>query len=196
MPSPVAPTYVDTVEACQLAVKDMSRRDAVAVDLEGIEMKRDRICIIQLGAKDVIYIIDIIALGEEAFEQGGLRKFLENPTIKKLVYDCRYDSICLAKQHNTILANPRDLQISYVFKVDNARMRFLPGFRRALEEMEYENEEAFPSPKNERKAVTKLDFDRRSPWAKQMHSEAVARPSSFLKKRSFSTNALSAMGRR
>jgi len=41
-----------------------------------------------------------------------------------------------------------------------------------------------------------LDFDRRSPWAKQMHSEAVARPSSFLKKRSFSTNALSAMGRR
>ena len=65
-----------------------------------------------------------------------------------------------------------------------------------IEEIEYENEEAFPSPKNGRKAVTKLDFDRRSPWAKQMHSEAVARPSSFLKKRSFSTNALSAMGRR
>eukprot|EP00944_MAST-04C_sp_MAST-4C-sp1_P003615 g3615.t1 len=67
-----------------------------------------------------------------------------------------------------------------------------------IEEAEYEAEEAFPSPSptTNRKAVAKIDFDRRSPWAKQMHSEAATRPSSLLKKRSFSTNALSALARR
>jgi len=89
----------------------------LAVDLEGLDLSRDgRITLLQMATATKVYLVDVLVLGPRAFEQ-GLRDLLEDPTVEKLMFDCRQDSDALFYQYvpPVTLRGVWDLQMAEVY---------------------------------------------------------------------------------
>lgn len=107
-------TNADTV--LKTCVEAMREADVVAVDCEGVMMSRTGpITVLQCATRDKIYLIDIQALGVQAFGargSGGVRDLLESREAPlKLMFDCRMDSDALFHQYDVRLENVMDVQI-------------------------------------------------------------------------------------
>lgn len=125
----------------------------VAVDLEGHDLCRNgRLAIVQLAVEDPacpVLLIDIVALGEDAFGHGGLRQLLENDAQHKIMYDPRTDADALFHLHQTRLAGVVDVQVLLVRFENRRNNRFLKGLSKAFD--------SYPKlSESERQAITAM----------------------------------------
>jgi exonuclease 3'-5' domain-containing protein 1 len=73
------------------------------------------------GPTGPVILIDILQLGQSAFDEGGLRALLESTSVTKLVFDGRSDADALFHLHGVRLANVCDCQVLCAFHHDHVR---------------------------------------------------------------------------
>lgn len=111
-------TYVTSVDQCARAVSSLSEFNRIAVDCEGVALSRTgRLCLLQLASPNQLFLIDLV--GDEPdharsmFEQGGLKRLLQNPKLYKVMHDCRHDSDALYHQFGVKLVSVIDTQVVF-----------------------------------------------------------------------------------
>jgi len=118
---------IDTLERLELALQHIKKYDVIALDTEGVDLGREgQVTVLQIGTVDKIYLIDILALGEQAFD-GGLRDILENEEVVKIMYDCRKDSDALYHLHKVTLKNVFDCQVADII-IRRNMTGMMPGY--------------------------------------------------------------------
>lgn len=104
----------------------------VALDCEGVNLgpERDSLTLVQLAFDDgTILIVDVLA------EPGllyGMRAFLEDPDVTKVVHDCRMDAAAIRAAAGIQLAGVFDTQVAYMGL--HPRSLALPGLHTVLDE--------------------------------------------------------------
>lgn len=112
---------VHTVAQCQAAVNKLSTSTHIAVDCEGVLLSRTgKLCLIQIANEEIVIIFDLVDSpqdggmhGKSLFENGGLKKLLEDEAIYKVMHDCRHDSDALYHQFNIKLSSVIDTQVAF-----------------------------------------------------------------------------------
>jgi exonuclease 3'-5' domain-containing protein 1 len=136
----VAPVLLDDAKACAKALGSLiDRAEPVAVDFEGVALSREgRLCLAQVASADEtepVFLIDIVALGAEAFSVGRLGELLASETLVKLFFDCRNDRDALLHQFGVSVNRVYDIQVVYCMRYDEIvghRIGRLRGLRAAL----------------------------------------------------------------
>eukprot|EP00929_Paragymnodinium_shiwhaense_P112242 TRINITY_DN80508_c0_g1_i1.p1 TRINITY_DN80508_c0_g1~~TRINITY_DN80508_c0_g1_i1.p1 ORF type:complete len:394 (+),score=22.97 TRINITY_DN80508_c0_g1_i1:68-1249(+) len=91
----------------------------ISLDCEGKDLGRDGVLsLVQAASPGAAYIFDVHATGGAAFDW-GLRSLLEDPSLMKLMFDCRNDADALQHLHNVHLRGVRDLQLLEVMTRDD-----------------------------------------------------------------------------
>lgn len=130
LPSPLPYTLVDSPETLAVFAKDVQENKHVmyAVDCEGVDLGPEgSVTVLQVATHSHVYIVDVLALGETAFKDGGLREILESPDIVKIMHDCRKDSAALFHRHGVHLQNVFDCQVADLF-VRRTLTGLMPGY--------------------------------------------------------------------
>jgi len=129
---PEEPCWIDELQDCRSVCDVLLQVDAIAVDVEGVDLGRaGEICIIQVSTRmRQVYLFDITTLGRAAF-RSGLKELLESVDVVKLFYDCRSDADALHHLHGVQLANVLDLQVLFTHQ-SGQRSGQLPGMAKAL----------------------------------------------------------------
>lgn len=136
VPKPIG-GLIDTKDGVRaLAAWLLAQTDLeVAFDAEGIDLSRDgRLCLLQLSDGATTWLVDVVVLGRDAFEDGGLKAVLESESILKVGYDGRADSDALCGQFDVRMANLYDVQIASCKRQDREqgrRDRFVHGLGKA-----------------------------------------------------------------
>ena len=131
---------IDSLKKCSEAMGALiDRAEPVAVDFEGIALSREgRLCLAQVVSADdsePVYLVDVVALGADAFGVGRLGELLSSETLVKLVFDCRSDREALRHQFGVALNQVYDIQVVYCMRCDEVaghRVGRLRGLRAAL----------------------------------------------------------------
>jgi exonuclease 3'-5' domain-containing protein 1 len=131
---------IDSLKTCAEAMGVLiDRAEPVAVDFEGIALSREgRVCLAQIASTDEsepVYLVDIVALGADAFGVGRLGELLSSETLVKLIFDCRSDREALQHQFGVALNQVYDIQVVYCMRCDEVaghRVGRLRGLRAAL----------------------------------------------------------------
>ena len=131
---------IDSLKTCAEAMGVLiDRAEPVAVDFEGIALSREgRLCLAQVASADEsepVYLVDVVALGADAFGVGRLGELLSSETLVKLVFDCRSDREALRHQFGVALNQVYDIQVVYCMRCDEVaghRVGRLRGLRAAL----------------------------------------------------------------
>ena len=131
---------IDSLKTCSEAMGVLiDRAEPVAVDFEGIALSREgRLCLAQVASADKsepVYLVDVVALGADAFGVGRLGELLSSETLVKLVFDCRSDREALRHQFGVALNQVYDIQVVYCMRCDEVaghRVGRLRGLRAAL----------------------------------------------------------------
>jgi hypothetical protein len=116
---------------------------AVAVDLEGVRLSRHgAIALLQMCLSTdprTVYIVDVIALGVNAFEVAthsgtSIRRVLEDPVIRKVFFDPRHDVDALYYQYGVVVENVFDLQLAEVAlrRARGLTVRYVVGLFKCL----------------------------------------------------------------
>ena len=114
---------IDSLKKCSEAMGALiDRAEPVAVDFEGIALSREgRLCLAQVVSADdsePVYLVDVVALGADAFGVGRLGELLSSETLVKLVFDCRSDREALRHQFGVALNQVYDIQVVYCMRCD------------------------------------------------------------------------------
>ena len=93
----------------------------VAIDFEGKNLCRDgELCLVQLAERDgPVILLDIVVMGQRAFEEGRLRELLECAHVRKIGFDGRADADALFHLHGCEMNNYYDLQVAFGVWKDN-----------------------------------------------------------------------------
>lgn len=95
---------IDSEEDLILGLESLSNYDMIAMDAEGVALSRvGPLTVITFvgidhehsaSAESTVFIVDVQILGERAFSrhEASFRQILEDPTIRKVTFDCRSDS--------------------------------------------------------------------------------------------------------
>ncbi|XP_063447945.1 piRNA biogenesis protein EXD1-like [Mytilus trossulus] len=107
--------YVDTkdkfIEVMKELQEKIRNKQMIAVDCEGVNLSRfGSVTLINIGTRDLVYLIDILKIGDSVFDD-GLRSILEDSGIEKLMFDCREDADALLHIHKVKLNGVLDVQI-------------------------------------------------------------------------------------
>ncbi|VDI46491.1 exonuclease 3'-5' domain-containing protein 1 [Mytilus galloprovincialis] len=107
--------YVDTKDKFIEVIKELQEmikiKQMIAVDCEGVDLSRfGSVTLINIGTRDLVYLIDILKIGNSVFDD-GLRTILEDSGIEKLMFDCREDADALLHLHKVKLDGVLDVQI-------------------------------------------------------------------------------------
>jgi len=105
---------VDELSQLQEAVSRIRARPYFALDLESFDLGRHYpISVLQISLSETeVIVLDAIRLGATMFESGqGVRELLEDPSIAKIMHDCRRDSAALYFLHGVHLRNVFDTQV-------------------------------------------------------------------------------------
>lgn len=105
--------FIDTQKGLCEACTQLGGENIVAADLEADSMFHftERICLIQLAAKDAIYIIDPLSLTGMA----PLQAVMENPAVRKVFHGADYDVRCLYRDYSISIHNLFDTEIASRF---------------------------------------------------------------------------------
>jgi len=126
---------VDTVDGVKTMLKQLENTREVAMDLEGVDLCRSgELCILQLSDGKTTWLVDVEALGESAFGEGGLREFIQDPSVILVGFDGRADADALYHLHSTKVLGFYDVQIASCIRQDKEegrRDRFVHGLGRA-----------------------------------------------------------------
>mmetsp|Transcript_10558 Transcript_10558/g.30070 ORF Transcript_10558/g.30070 Transcript_10558/m.30070 type:complete len:249 (+) Transcript_10558:65-811(+) len=135
-PTGISGVLIGNVSSCRRVCSAIiASRKNVAVDLEGIALSRDgQICLIQLAVDGdpEVKLIDVVSLGQEAFDAGLLGSLLSNDTVRKLMYDVRGDADALYHQFKVRIANVVDVQVLYCRTFDSPSDPYVKGLGKAL----------------------------------------------------------------
>jgi cold shock CspA family protein len=129
---------INTVDACRAACERFqTEQRSLAIDFEGVDLCRSgELLLAQLATVDgPAVLIDLLALGQSAFDEGGLKALLESEDVLKLVYDGRSDADALHHLHGCGLRHVVDVQILFTLALDEergVRTELVPGLSRAL----------------------------------------------------------------
>lgn len=128
--------FVDSVVQCQRCVDQLSTHKELAMDVEGVDLCRNgAIALIQMCTFDgQIVIFDIAALGQDAFNLGGLKALLESQTVCKVIYDGRADADALYHRHGVQLQYAFDLQVQHALRYSSSNDRYVKGLQRCLDD--------------------------------------------------------------
>lgn len=86
----------------------------IAVDCEGKDLSRfGQLCLLQIATKQDCFTIDVLHLGATVVA-AVFKDVLENPSVLKIMYDCRRDSDALFHQLGIRLQGVCDLQIKEI----------------------------------------------------------------------------------
>ncbi|XP_063416896.1 piRNA biogenesis protein EXD1-like [Mytilus trossulus] len=107
--------YVDTkdkfIEAMKELQEKIRNKQMIAVDCEGVDLSRfGSVTLVNIGTRDLVYLIDILKIGNSVFDD-GLRSILEDSGTEKLMFDCREDADALLHIHKVKLNGVLDVQI-------------------------------------------------------------------------------------
>ncbi|XP_052072720.1 piRNA biogenesis protein EXD1-like [Mytilus californianus] len=107
--------YVDTKDKFIEVIKELQEKiknkQMIAVDCEGVDLSRfGSVTMINIGTQDLVYLIDILKIGNSVFDD-GLRSILEDSGLEKLMFDCREDADALLHLHKVKLDGVLDVQI-------------------------------------------------------------------------------------
>lgn len=114
---------VESQQELERVVKALARHRIVAFDSEGSNLSRkgDLTVASFLGLDNVgecndsasVYLFDVKKLGKSAFSDiaPSLKPLLEDPSIRKITFDCRQDSDALYHQFGVTLRGVRELQV-------------------------------------------------------------------------------------
>ena len=130
---------VENVYACADIVDQLlTENNPIAVDFEGVDLcRKGELCFVQIATSDkTVYLIDICAIGRNAFHQGRLKELFES-NVLKLWWDVRTDTDLLYHVFKVCPRNVYDVQVAYckTEDVDNRRGRknpFLVGLGKAM----------------------------------------------------------------
>jgi len=117
--SPILGTtpIIEDAVTCREAIKQIKyhRSRKIAVDCEGIKLgsPEGRLCLLQIATPQMVYLFDVLHGGMELFEEGGLRDLLQDPSLMKIIHDCRNDSVALLQEFDVQLERVFDTQIAY-----------------------------------------------------------------------------------
>ncbi|KAK1859820.1 hypothetical protein I4F81_002414 [Pyropia yezoensis] len=107
----VAVRLVTSVAAATAAAAYLSTFRTLAVDCEGVALSRSgRLCLVQIASPRRAYLFDTVTC---AGVLAPVRALLEDPSVTKLLHDCRHDADALAHQAGVLLAGVRDTQVAY-----------------------------------------------------------------------------------
>lgn len=125
---------VDTIQTCALITSHLMNHEELAMDVEGIDLCRTgSIALIQLCSKSgQVMLFDIAAMGQAAFDAGGLRAVLESPHICKVVYDGRADADALYHRHRVQIHHAFDLQVQHALRNSGSGDRYVKGLQKCL----------------------------------------------------------------
>ncbi|CAG2234694.1 EGL [Mytilus edulis] len=91
--------------------RDNTNDKTIAFDCEGVDLSRfGSVTMVNIGTRDIIYLIDVLKIGDSVFDD-GLRSILENNAIEKLMFDCREDADALFHLHKVNLDGVLDVQL-------------------------------------------------------------------------------------
>jgi len=86
---------------------------AIGIDCEGSNLSRKgRIYLVQICLGREVYLFDLECLEIASKIASHLQKVLENPSVVKVMHDCRMDSDALYHQFNIKLQNVFDTQVN------------------------------------------------------------------------------------
>uniref|UniRef100_A0A6B2L826 3'-5' exonuclease domain-containing protein n=1 Tax=Arcella intermedia TaxID=1963864 RepID=A0A6B2L826_9EUKA len=110
--------FIDTIDKCKVAVAELSKQKMIAVDCEWAGSRdvprTQELCLLQIANPfKKAYLFDVLAVGKDLFDKGGLKELLENKNIMKIFHDCRWDADILWNQMNVRVENVFDTQIGY-----------------------------------------------------------------------------------
>jgi hypothetical protein len=130
-------TMVDTADALQRLCRTLTARaQPIAVDFEGIDLCRTgELCLAQISDGQSVWLVDIVALREEAFSEGGLKELLEDAAVLKVGFDGRADADALHHQFGCGLFPFYDVQIASCRRQDAEQGRcdrYVHGLGKAI----------------------------------------------------------------
>ena len=110
-PQPIQ--LISTQSDLAAAVRHLADQTIIAGDLEADSMFhfQERICLLQMAASDIIYIIDPLALTDMA----PLRPVMENPAVLKIFHGADYDVRCLFRDYHISIQNLFDTELASRF---------------------------------------------------------------------------------
>jgi ribonuclease D len=104
-----APSQPPKLKSIELHARDvpagLSFGDCVAVDTEtmGLDLKRDRLCLLQLSAGDGV--CHIVQFAKEEHDAPNLKALLADPAVTKLFHFARFD-IAIVRQNLGVICAP------------------------------------------------------------------------------------------
>ena len=106
---------IGTAQEAARMVAQARRSPAIAIDIEGDLTARGRLSLIQIayGPPQTPTVVIVDALRCPAAVKGPLRGLLEESSVRKVLHDCRNDSIALAGQFGIVLQNVLDTQVAH-----------------------------------------------------------------------------------
>lgn len=133
---PMAIDRVETIDSWSndvsvLLDRSFNGKDIIAMDSEGVDLGRSgTISIVQImtGPKEY-FIIDVLGKKMDDPLVGWLRKILEDPSIKKVVHDCRMDSDAMLHHLGIELSNVHDTSVHHQVISGNAHVGLNPVLR-------------------------------------------------------------------
>lgn len=86
----------------------------IGFGMEGVDLSRDGTsCIMQLAFKDQILVIDVLNKPKESRVIAALKSVLEDPSILKIIHDCRMDSDALMHHFDITLRGVWDTSVAH-----------------------------------------------------------------------------------
>ena len=105
------PRVVDTMneDIAQELAGAFTNVTTIAVDTEGVNLSRQgRISIVQVATSDCCFLVDVLDKSHDDSLVIWLRGLLEDPSIVKIIHDCRMDSDALFHLLRINLVNVHD----------------------------------------------------------------------------------------
>ena len=105
--------FIETDAAFQEAMKRLAGADRIACDMEADSMYhyREKVCLIQLAARDAVYIVDPFTIAEP----DGFCRLLASPGVRKIFHGADYDVRSLYRDFRAEIHNLFDTQIAARF---------------------------------------------------------------------------------
>eukprot|EP00438_Fugacium_kawagutii_P019227 Skav230550 [mRNA] locus=scaffold1605:49164:50114:- [translate_table: standard] len=125
---------VDTIQTCAHITNQLMGHQELAMDVEGIDLCRTgSIVLIQLcTSSGQVILFDIAAMGQDAFDIGGLRAVLQSEQICKVLYDGRADADALYHRHRVEIRHAYDLQVQHALRYSRDNDRYVKGLQKCL----------------------------------------------------------------
>lgn len=146
-PAAAGVLLLDTASQVQNFVARVRRANVshIAVDLEGTELCRSgTVALLQIAANifinepPLVGLVDITVLGAQAFRgtsENSLKYLLEDPSVTKILFDCRSDADALFHLYGVRLRGLLDLQVYHQLLFVPSKVPFLHGLGKAIDRL-------------------------------------------------------------